>query len=140
MEDLVTSKRQKNYRCFTQGKVPLWGPFRFLTSLGLPALGISNPEGPHSKTFSYTLFSHFNSLLNNCFVIGLTCMPSINTNLFHRKWNLESKSKSPKKVQFWKFFEINKTKISMVRIFYLSSKSFFLIKPFNLRSSPTILS
>jgi hypothetical protein len=38
-----------------QGKVPLLGPYQFLTSLRLPASRISNLEGPHSETFSYTL-------------------------------------------------------------------------------------
>jgi hypothetical protein len=39
-----------------QGKVPLWGPSRFLTSFSLLALRISNLEGPHNGTFFYTKF------------------------------------------------------------------------------------
>jgi hypothetical protein len=33
------------------GKVPLWRPFKFSTSLGLLVLWISNRKGPHSETF-----------------------------------------------------------------------------------------
>jgi len=39
-----------------QGKVLLWGPSKFSTFFSLLASRISNPEGPHSGTFSYTKF------------------------------------------------------------------------------------
>jgi hypothetical protein len=38
-------KTRKKYRSFMQEKVLIWGPSQFSTSLDLPALGISNPQG-----------------------------------------------------------------------------------------------
>jgi hypothetical protein len=47
-------KQEKKISLLDTGEGPAMGPFGFLTSLGLPALRISIPEGLHRGTFFYT--------------------------------------------------------------------------------------